>query len=64
MITAQFEGNGATVRIHDEYFDTKPEYRMQCLNRIVTDSYKRRCASGIQAQKTERAVAAPEGNME
>lgn len=48
MVAAKIESNNSTIRIHDEFFDTTPEYRMQHLNRIVTDHYKRRYVSEPQ----------------
>lgn len=48
MVAAKIESNNSTIRIHDEFFDSTPEYRIQHLNRIVTDHYKRRYVSNEQ----------------
>lgn len=42
MVTAKIENEESIVRIHDEFFDSMPERRIQHVNRIVTDYYKRR----------------------
>jgi len=42
MIAYKIENSNATVRIHDEFCDTTSTQRMQLLNRIVTDHYKRK----------------------
>ncbi len=53
MVAIEIEKSTATIRIHDTFLDTAPENRMQHLNRIVTDHYKRRYVS---SQQNESAV--------
>ena len=54
MIAVEIERSTATIRIHDEFLDHAPENRMQHLNRIVTDHYKRRY---VTTQQENNAVA-------
>lgn len=42
MIAAEFKTPTATIRIHDEYFETAADNRICRLGRIVSEAYKRR----------------------
>ena len=42
MITTEFKTPTATIRIHDEYFETMTDSRICRLGHIVSESYKRR----------------------
>lgn len=42
MIATEFKTSTATIRIHDEYFETAPDNCICRLSRIVSESYKRR----------------------
>lgn len=53
MVAVEIEKSTATIRIHDTFLDTAPENRMQHLNRIVTDHYKRRYVSSQQNDGAE-----------
>ena len=44
MIAAEMKNGVSTVRIHDEFYVKEAQEYMKQLNRIVTDSYKRRAA--------------------
>ncbi len=41
----EYKNSISTVRIHDEYCEDQPQIRMQRLNQIVSESYKRRTLS-------------------
>lgn len=52
MIATEFKTPTATIRIHDEYFETTPDSCICRLSHIVSESYKRR-------QMQDTTVAAP-----
>ena len=42
MIVTEIKTNTATIRIHDEFYSQQVEGELSHLNKIITDSYKRR----------------------
>jgi len=44
MIVAEIKNPTVTVRIHDDFFDTAHQARINRISQIVTDHYKRRQA--------------------
>lgn len=52
MVTAKIENENSIVRIHDEFFDSMPERRMQHVNRIITEHYKRRYVNNTEEDNT------------
>jgi len=59
MIAFEIEGKNTTIRIHDEFYDVAPDHRIQHLNRIVTDHYKRKYADAQispSVSQTEQTV--------
>ena len=42
MIVTEIKTNAATIRIHDEFYSQQVEGELSHLNKIITDSYKRR----------------------
>lgn len=52
MVTAKIENENSIVRIHDEFFDSMPERRIQHVNRIITEHYKRRYVNNTEGDNT------------
>ena len=50
MIVAEIKNPTVTVRIHDDFFDTAHQDRINRISQIVTDHYKRRQAE-VESQK-------------
>lgn len=47
MVTEEMKNNTTTVRFHDEFCVSAPQQRMERVNDIVTQSYKRRKAAEL-----------------
>ena len=56
MVAAELKNAVSTIRIHDEYFETSTGHCISRLNRIVSNSYKRRQLSADE--KPQNIVAA------
>ncbi len=54
MIATEFKTPTATIRIHDEYFETATDDCISRLSQIVSESYKRR---QMQVDSNGTAVA-------
>lgn len=52
MIVAEIKNPTVTVRIHDDFFDTAHQARINRISQIVTDHYKRRQAE-MESHKEE-----------
>lgn len=53
MIAAEMKSDVSTVRIHDEYYAREPHGSMKQLNRIVSNSYKRRMTARLAAMNCQ-----------
>ena len=49
MIAGEMKNGVSIVRIHDEYYAKEPLGCMKQMNRIITNSYKRRAAMRLTA---------------
>lgn len=50
MIATEFKTPTATIRIHDEYFETASDDCISRLSQIVSESYKRRQAQVVSSE--------------
>ncbi len=58
MVATEIKTDGITIRIHDEFCSDKSDTeRMWNLNRIVSESYKRRCMPGITSINEDGTAA-------
>ena len=59
MIISEINRNNSTIRIHDDFCETKVENRISQINYLVTESYKRRQMSKQQVVLNSTANKMP-----